>query len=309
MENIQNKIPPQVRKDIMNGFEVENIYWLGRFKVIEFLKDTFDLKEIESSNPGFLDALVGIHIHVDLGDDWDDNWIFTDERFDLENCPDTIFLKFLCNTIHPKTQREDIEIEKILNFCNESLNRYGFQIKESETKIGTKYKYNFLELKNSIIETPKKIKEMMEYSYINENIEKCNKRIEMGEYSGAATLARTLLESTLKYLYEEMFDNPYEFLSIQDLYKKIAKKLNIHASSDLSDDLKKIVGGMSGVVSGIGSVRNKAGDSHGQSDSLKYKIEKHHAILVVNAAQTITYFLIDVYENSSKSKTNKSIIK
>ena len=209
------------------------------------------------------------------------------------------------NNSPENTKEKRLKEKKLLKFYNESLNRYGFQIKESGNKIGIKHIYTFLESKNSIIETPKKIKEKVDYSYINENIEKCKGRIEIGDYSGATTLARTLLESILKYLGKKMLINPCESFDIQVLYKEIAKELSIHTSPDLSVELNKMIGGMSGVVSGIGSVRNKAGDSHGQSDSLKYKIEKHHAILVVNAAQTITYFLIDVYENSSKSKTNK----
>ncbi len=57
----------------------------------------------------------------------------------------------------------------------------------------------------------------------------------------------------------------------------------------------EILGGCSGIVNGLGSLRNKHGDAHG-SGPKAIKPKPRHAELAVNLAGTMAIFLIETYE-------------
>ncbi|HCG8650235.1 TPA: abortive infection family protein [Vibrio parahaemolyticus] len=58
---------------------------------------------------------------------------------------------------------------------------------------------------------------------------------------------------------------------------------------------KQILGGCSGIVNGLGTLRNKLGDAHGQGKR-PVKPQARHAELAVNLAGTMSLFLISTYE-------------
>ena len=57
---------------------------------------------MESNDSRFPNAIDDIWQHrINNPNDWEDNWIFNDSRFNLMSCDDSIFLNFLCEMIHP----------------------------------------------------------------------------------------------------------------------------------------------------------------------------------------------------------------
>lgn len=65
--------------------------------------------------------------------------------------------------------------------------------------------------------------------------------------------------------------------------------------TDISESLKQVLSGLSSIVQGLSSLRNKMSDSHVSS----YRPEKHHARLAVNAAKMLSDFLFSTrsYQN------------
>jgi hypothetical protein len=114
---------------------------------------------------------------------------------------------------------------------------------------------------------------------------------------GAITIARTILESVCKHILDE---NGIEYNSskteLPELYKKTAKELNLSPSQHTEEIFKQILGGCSAIVSGLGSMRNKLGDAHGQGKA-KVKPAKRHAELAVNLAGSMALFLIETNKN------------
>lgn len=77
------------------------------------------------------------------------------------------------------------------------------------------------------------------------------------------------------------------------LFSRVRDKLNLDPSDiKLDKALKEVLTGLIKVVSGITEIRNKRGDSY----LLLYKIDRHHALMVVNAAKTVVTFLFNTYE-------------
>jgi hypothetical protein len=78
------------------------------------------------------------------------------------------------------------------------------------------------------------------------------------------------------------------------LYKAVATKLNIAPSQHTEDAFKRILGGATSVVEGLGSLRNKIGDAHGQGGK-PIRPGARHAQLAVNLAGTMATFLIETW--------------
>ncbi len=129
---------------------------------------------------------------------------------------------------------------------------------------------------------------------IHYEIQKGLERIK-NDPDGAITTARTILETTLKYIAdnEKITYSGKEDLS--QLYKKVAKKLNLSPEQHNEYIFKQILGGCSAIVSGLGILRNKLGDAHGKGIN-RVKPSPRHAEFAVNLSGTMSIFLIETYE-------------
>jgi len=132
------------------------------------------------------------------------------------------------------------------------------------------------------------------HEFIDEQLSKCDQKLQGGDYDGAITNARSLLEAVLFEIEGRMEPaRPNYDGDLPKLYRRVQKLLNLDpARTDISDSLKQILSGLVNVVSGLAPLRNKMGDAHVRT----YKPDRHHAKLAVNAAKTITDFIIDSFE-------------
>jgi Abortive infection C-terminus len=112
---------------------------------------------------------------------------------------------------------------------------------------------------------------------------------------GAITMARTLLESTLKTILDDR-DIAYDDAEdLPGLYKAVSAELRLAPGAYSEHAFKQILGGCHSVVVGLGSLRNKAGDAHGSGRRL-YRPASRHATLAVNLAGSMALFLIETHE-------------
>jgi len=115
---------------------------------------------------------------------------------------------------------------------------------------------------------------------------------------GAITMARTLLESTLKTILD---DREIAYKGRDDLpalYKAVSGELELEPGTYTEQAFKQILGGCHSVVVGLGSLRNKAGDAHGTGRTT-YHPAARHAALAVNLAGSMSLFLIETHEASA----------
>jgi hypothetical protein len=116
---------------------------------------------------------------------------------------------------------------------------------------------------------------------------------------GAITIARTLIESTLKYILDEQQISYNENSELSELYKKVAKSLNLAPEQHQEKIFKQILGGASGIISGLGFLRNKLGDAHGKS-KVQVKPKERHSELAVSLAGSMALFLYKTYNEKVK---------
>lgn len=113
---------------------------------------------------------------------------------------------------------------------------------------------------------------------------------------GAITISRSILETVCKHILHGLSIEFNEInIELSELYKLTATELNLSPDQHSEKIFKQILGGCSGIVNGLGTLRNKYGDAHGSSPN-KIKPQPRHAELAVNLAGTMALFLISTYE-------------
>ena len=126
-----SKISQITRRNVFDFIQVEGFWWAGRIEETDFLSRIFDLEKMESYDSRFENAVGDIWQHrVTNPNDWEDNWVFTDKRFNLLSCDDSVFLTFLCEMIHPIVRANISEVNKLLQIFNENLKQDNYEIVE-----------------------------------------------------------------------------------------------------------------------------------------------------------------------------------
>jgi hypothetical protein len=145
---------------------------------------------------------------------------------------------------------------------------------------------NFLELQTS---TPIDTNIIFDEEHIHTQWQKALER-KITDPEGAITTARTLIESILKHILDEKKIAYNEYSDLSEIYKEVSKSLNLAPEQHQEQIFKQILGGANGIISGLGSLRNKLGDAHGKSKS-NIKPKERHSELAVNLAGTMALFL------------------
>ena len=76
-------IPRKVRQNIVDGLRLEQVNVFGVLDDTEFLSRIYELRRLPSHDSRYKDAAGDIYHHRVNNDDWDNNWIFGDDRFPL----------------------------------------------------------------------------------------------------------------------------------------------------------------------------------------------------------------------------------
>jgi Abortive infection C-terminus len=111
---------------------------------------------------------------------------------------------------------------------------------------------------------------------------------------GAITSARTLLETVCKRVLDQAGIEYSDKDDLPALYRAVATKLKIAPSQHTEETFRRILGGATSVVEGLGSLRNKIGDAHGQGKKL-VRPSARHAQLAVNMAGTMATFIVETW--------------
>ena len=139
-----------------------------------------------------------------------------------------------------------------------------------------------------------KVLERVNSEYIKSGWQKALER-RTSDPDGAITSARTLLESTCKYILEKLGEPYDDKMDLPKLYSTVAKKLDFSPDKQTNDATKRIMGGCATAINGLGRLRNLMSDAHGRGSSAR-KPDQRHAELAVNLAGTLSTFLIQTFE-------------
>jgi hypothetical protein len=113
---------------------------------------------------------------------------------------------------------------------------------------------------------------------------------------GAITAARTLLESVCKTVLDDLGESYGSGDDLPKLYRTVSKALKLAPTDYTDEQLRRILGGGTTVVEGLGSLRNREGDAHGRGRK-GYRPSARHAGLAVNLAGSVAMFLMQTWED------------
>ncbi len=139
------KISIVARQAIFDEITLNNISWSGRLEEPDFLNRLFDLSKLPSTDSRYDNAYDDIHKHRIMNYDWEDDWVFTDRRFNLLHCDEETLLKFLLLTVNPVSRTDEEGINQLLQIYNKYLVPSGIEIYE-KSKIAGKTIYGYRDI-------------------------------------------------------------------------------------------------------------------------------------------------------------------
>lgn len=213
-------------------------------------------------------------------------WKFTEDKIRQLNGKDAI-RSIIEDTVDPrKFFNQDITVEDAVEKLNEFLRYDKYELRKN----GNFFKIS--DLNGSLIhpETSTSIS----HDFIQEQINKSQKKIIEEDYNGAITNARSLLEAIFIEIIERSERQEVKNDGdIENLWKRVKKIMKLEVDkTTLPDTIFQILSGIDTALKGLAGLSNNAGDRHAN----KFNTKKHHAKLAVNLAMTISDFLLDSWQ-------------
>lgn len=243
------------------------------------------------SGPGLVSFFNQFGDNDTYGQGFPSRWEYAREKIEQHNGSETL-AKIIEAALDPRRFLSgSFVLQDAVLYLNKYLKLDGYRLQ----KVGDFYRVSKRAGNLVRVETPFLDSGKPNQEFIKEQLSKCNRKITDGDFDGAITNARALLEAVLLELEALLCESPPEHDGdLIKLHKRVQKQLNIDpARKDISNSLKQVLGGLTSIVHGISSVRNRMSDAHAR----RYKPRRHHAKLAVNSAITVVDFLLSSYEH------------
>lgn len=249
--------------------------------------------------------LVDFFNELGYDDKYDENFGYTRYVYAKERIEDIVgkgqFNKFI-NYFLDEYRFIDTDVNpiEVLDHMNEYLNIDGYEI----SQIG-KNKYAVYSLKDQDVVFDDEHFDIISTEFLQEQVEKCERKIFQEDYDGAITNARSMVEEILLEVEARITGKRDKYNGkIDQLYGRVKKLINFDTGKEgLNTPLLQVLTGLNSIVSGLGALRTKASDAHAS----EYRPDKHHAILAVNSAKTFTAFIISSYRYQIKKDNVEEI--
>lgn len=290
------------RRNIFDILRVQNISWSGRLNEPDFLNRIFDLKIMPSFDGRFKNAAGDIWQHrINNPTDWEDDWIFSDNRFNLLQCNDELFLCFLCEMIHPVVRDDSQEVEQLRQWFNEYLEADGYEIVEIAKISGYPIYAGKLKLECMPIGFKlAKSNDVFNVEYLSHQINRIEAAIPNDPDLAIGT-SKELVETCCKTILQERgieFNDNWELTKIvKETYRQLKLSPDdIPGTVKASDTIKRLLSNLATVTQGLAELRNSYGTGHGKSAKAK-GLSPRHAKLAAGVATTLAIFLFETHEN------------
>ncbi|MGW2939093.1 AbiJ-related protein [Streptomyces sp. NPDC001156] len=125
------------RRHLFDTLRSTGASWSGRLDEVTFLRRLYDLDRLKSHDPRFTTVEGDIVQHrYNNPEDWEDDWVFGDDRFELAAGADEVLLRFLAEMIHPVVRTDPGEVERLLALVNDLLAPDGYELTKARTVSG-----------------------------------------------------------------------------------------------------------------------------------------------------------------------------
>ena len=301
---VGGKISPSIRQNIFDGLRIEGVDWAGSLGDIEFLERIFDLSKMPSDDSRFPDAAGDIWQHRVNNNDWPDDWIFSDSRFDLLGCPDKTFLRFLSEMVHPVVRPHRDEALPLVNHLNDQLQRAGWALVERELIAG---RPRFVgeqvgdvprHIHSRAHSRARTVADALDAGWMQKEIQRLEAAVERDPALAIGT-AKDLLESCCKTILTKREKAPARSDNLTKITKTLVRELKlvpegIPEQAKGAKTIKVLLSNFISITQGLAELRGLYGSGHGRDG--KYRgLEPRDARLAVAAAVAFIDFVTETY--------------
>jgi len=300
-------IPRDVRNNILDGLRLEQVVWNGALDEVEFLSRLYDLQTLPSHDNRFKDAVGDIWQHRVNNDDWDQDWIFSDERFRLKDGPSEHFLRFLCEVAHPIVRPDREEAVKLVSHFNEQLRQIGWEIYEVE-RIAGRPRFSFRAITNHggrAVLRARNVAEALDAGWMAKEIERLENSIDRDPALAIGT-AKELVETCCKTILTKRGVTFTKSEDLGELTKKLTKDLRlvpegISEEAKGAENIKLVLRNLMQLTNNLAQLRGLYGTGHGR-DGGHRGLQPRHARLAVASAVAFIDFVSETYRQRENSK-------
>lgn len=185
--------------------------------------------------------------------------------------------------------------EEVIEYLNRYLDEDGYSIEKIE-ELG---EYKIYALEDCLVNYDCLFKASAKgnFALINEHNQKCFDKIRTGDFTGAITNSRSLLEQILRELQREFEridgNRRYNGQSLDRLLEEVLNKLNIKEGlvEQPLAGYTKLEEGFKDLTAGLSIIRHGMSDAH----NISHPPTEKDAILIVNTAKTLANFIVKTY--------------
>ncbi len=300
-------ISPATRRDVVDALSVEDIGWSGRLEESEFLSRLFDLKSLPSDDRRFPDAAGDVWQHRVNNSDWEDDWVFYDRRFNILNGDDDLFLRFLCETIHPAVRSDATEVERLVQLYNSYLRNDGFQLVEKARMAGRPvYAARYVGAAPAPgVLAARKALAPADIGYVAQQITRMETAVNEDPDLAIGT-AKELVETCCKTILKARGVTVPGNQDLPQLVKQTVKELrltpdDIPEKAKAANTMKRLLSNLASITSGVAELRNLYGTGHGR-EAQSLGMTSRHAKLAVGSASTLAVFLMETHQERPRGR-------
>ncbi len=307
---LNGNLTRSIRQNIFDAVDLDGFFFGGKLGDSVFLARMFDLNALPSNDDRYPNAGADIYMHCEYNDDWESNWVFSDQRFNLLNCAEDLFLKFLCEMVHPLVRPDRPDAELLVSHFNEQLETVGWQLIE-KGKIAGRARYEARKTSefHSQIDRARTSADILTSNWMQVEISRINASIETDPASAIGT-SKDLVESCCKAILEELQVKVEKTDDLPTLSKKMCRELGllpegIPAEAKGAEIIKRTLSNLTAITKGIAELRGLYGSGHGR-DGKHLGLQPRHARLAASCAITFVDFATETYMQRKTANTNQN---
>lgn len=294
-------ISEATRRNIADAMSIANYRWSGRLPETEFLSRLYDLTNLDSHDHRYSNAYGDISKHRELNDDWSDDWIFSDPRFNLLRSSDEAFLRFLSEMVHPVVQPDTEKVSWVLKTVNGYLASDGWEIAARGEMSGRPIyaARRRIEGASFAVTQAQRVADSLGASYISQQITRMETAVERDPELAIGT-AKEFVETICKTVLRQCSVTLTGSEDLPQLAKLTLKQLKLTPDSigqgtRASDTIRVMLSNLSTVTHKLAELRNFHGSGHGKDAGSK-PLAVRHARLAVGAAIAFGVFIFETHQ-------------
>ena len=286
------------RRTIFDALRVGKHFWAGKLDDADFLSRIFDLSSLPSYDSRHKDMAGDIFRHRVMNpEDWSDDWVFSDTRLDLLHVPDEVFLRFLCEMVHPVV-RNEAEVDDLVATLNRYLAPDGYRLVVIDTMSGHRIFGAELSLAGAdgVLDDARRIANVLSSGHVTAQIARMRANI-VPDAPLAIGSAKEFVESLCKGILDARKvtrTGKEDFPTLVSMTRE-ALGLKVNPKSDAT--LKSMLGALGTMTNSIAELRGQVGTGHGGAPETEAP-PAGVARLAVNAAVALGVFLWETHEAS-----------